>query len=299
MAIHRGGSLWAAASASLALVLVLVCGSASAEDLLARGKYLVDGPAACGECHSPRDKNGQIIKGKEFSGAYVITDPGFKAYAKNITPDKETGIGNWTPQQIARAVREGITPDGKLLGPPMSFEFYRNVSDSDIDAIVAYIMSVPPVRNKVPESVYYAPLPPNYGPPVGHVPEVPREDLVRYGWYLAGPMAHCMDCHTPRINGVLQRDKMGAGGDVFTKPFGLDFTAVSRNITPNPDVGIGKWTDADIKRAITQGISKDGSKLKAFMPFENYANMTPQDLDAIVAYLRSLPAFPPISEKKR
>ncbi len=295
MATYRGGILAAAAAVA---ALVLAAGPASAdENLLARGKYLVDGIAGCGNCHSPRDKNGNFIKGKEFSGAYVITDPGFKAYAKNITPDKETGIGNWSPQQIARAIREGITPTGKLLGPPMSFEFYRDISDSDIDAIVAYIRSVPAVHNTVPNSEYYAPLPPNYGPPVGHVPEVPREDQVAYGQYLAGPMGHCMDCHTPRVKGVLQRDKMGAGGNVYSKPFVYSWTAVSRNITPNPTAGIGKWSDADIKRAITQGIRPDGTKLKPFMPFELYKNIDEEDLDAIIAYLRSLPPFPPLPKK--
>jgi mono/diheme cytochrome c family protein len=296
MAIHHGGGRSAAAVAALALALVCSAASADDDNLLERGKYLVDTIAGCGNCHSPRDKEGNFIKGKEFSGAFVITDPGFKAYAKNITPDRETGIGSWTPQQIATAIREGKTPDGKLLGPPMSFEFYRDISDEDVDAIVAYMRTVPAVRNQVPASEYYAPLPPAYGPPVGHVPEVPREDQVRYGEYLAGPVGHCMDCHTPRVNGVLQRDKWGAGGGVFEKPFVYDWTAVSRNITPNPDVGIGKWTDAEIKRAITQGISRDGTKLKPFMGFDFYKGMDAADLDAIVAYLRSLPPYPPVKK---
>jgi mono/diheme cytochrome c family protein len=294
MAMHRASG-WSVASA-VALAAALVGGSASAQNLIERGKYLVEGVAGCGNCHSPRDEEGNFIEGKEFSGAYVITDPAFKAYAKNITPDKETGIGTWTPQQIARAIREGKRPDGTLLGPPMSFEFYRDISDSDIDAIVAYIRTVPAVHNEVPQSEYYAPLPDAYGPPVGHVPEVPREDQVQYGEYLAGPVGHCMDCHTPRVEGVLQRDKLGAGGNVYSKPFVYDWAAVSRNITPNPDVGIGKWTDEEIKRAITEGVSRDGRELLPFMPFGMYKTIDEVDLDAIVAYLRSLPPFPPVQQ---
>ena len=275
-------------------------GSDSDAALMARGKYLVEGVAGCGNCHTPHNPDGTLNQKMAFAGEFVIKDPpiaspkvgGFIAYAPNITPDKETGIGNWTVDQIIYAIRNGKRPDGSLLGPPMSFEFYRHISDRDVRAIAMYIKAQKPIHNVVPASTYYSPLAP-YGPEVTHVPEVPRNDPVRYGEYLAGPVGHCMDCHTPRVMGVLKRNLLGEGGNLYVKPFGFSWSAVSANLTPNPEHGLGKWTDAEIKRAFTTGIAKDGHKLKAFMPFALYAHISEKDQNDIVAYLRSLKPEPP------
>ena len=91
--------------------------------------------------------------------------PGFDANAPNITPDKETGIGNWTDAQIIASIREGKRPDGTIIGPPMPIGLYPGMSDDDANAIVAYLRQVKPIRNKIPPSVYRIPLPPAYGPP--------------------------------------------------------------------------------------------------------------------------------------
>ena len=112
-------------------------------------------------------------------------------------------------------------------------------------------------------------------------------DKVKKGFYLA-TIAHCMECHTPL--GPRGRDfvgTLGTGGFELIGPWGV---SVSRNITPSKAKGIGDWSDAEIKRAITQGIRNDGSKLKPPMAYHSYAKMTPDDLDAIVAYLRTVPA---------
>jgi mono/diheme cytochrome c family protein len=292
--------------AAVAILGLVSLGHAQDDEasLMARGKYLVEGVAGCGNCHTPHNPDGTLNQSMAFAGEFVIKDPpnaskevgGFVAYAPNITPDKETGIGTWTRAQIIYAIRNGKRPDGSLLGPPMSFEFYRHISDHDVKAIATYIMAQKPIHNVVPKSQYFVPLQP-YGPEVTHVPEVPRDDPVRYGEYLAGPLGHCMDCHTPRVMGVLQRNLMGEGGNVYVKPFGFTWTAVSRNLTPNPEQGLGKWTDAEIKTAFTTGVAKDGSKLKAFMPFQLYAHISEQDQNDIVAYLRSLKPLPPPKDK--
>ncbi|HEX6992718.1 MAG TPA: c-type cytochrome [Gammaproteobacteria bacterium] len=277
--------------------------AASAEDdqaaLLARGDYLMNSIVACGNCHSSRDENGNFIEGMELAGGFVIEEPGFRAYAPNITPDVETGIGSWTDEQIIRAVREGIRPDGRVLGPPMGFPFYRGISDRDIRAIVAYLRSVPPVRNEVPRSTYNIPLPPNWGDPVVSVPEPNKDDPVEYGRYLTHNLGHCTDCHTPLVNGQHDFSRTGAGGNVFPMPFGYEWSAISANITSHPELGLGSWTDDEIKRAITEGISRDGRELLPFMAFSFYKNITDEDLDAIVAYLRTLPpatAEPPAEQ---
>jgi len=217
----------------------------------------------------------------------------FEAYAKNLTPDMETGIGSWTEDQIVDAIRNARRPDGTFMGPPMSFGWYKGMSDTDAHAIAKYVKSVPAVRNQVPKSTFQIPGgPPEgniYGPIVTSVPDVPKTDQVAYGKYLAGPIGHCMDCHTTYVMGQIDMTQLGRGGNVYSKPFIYDWAAVSANITSHPTAGLGGWTDAEIKHAIQEGESRDGRKLLPFMPYWLYKKMEPSDLDAIVAYLRSLP----------
>jgi mono/diheme cytochrome c family protein len=266
------------------------------DDLLARGDYLMNSIVACGNCHSPRDEDGEFIDGMELAGAFVIEEPAFRAYAPNISPDQETGIGSWSDEEIIRAVREGIRPDGSVMGPPMAYPFYRDISDRDMQAIVAYLRNVPAVRNEVPRSTFNVPLPPNWGPPVTSVPEPSKDDPIAYGRYLTHTLGHCTDCHTPLVEGQHDFSRIGAGGNLFPMPFGFTWSALAANITQHPQLGIGSWTDDEIKRAITDGVSRDGRQLLPFMGFEFYENITDEDLDYIVAYLRTLPpaeATPP------
>jgi mono/diheme cytochrome c family protein len=261
-------------------------------DPLTHGRYLVETIAGCGNCHTPHLPDGSLDESLAFAGAFVIEEPVFKAYARNITPDMETGIGSWSEAEIVKAVREGIRPDGKVLGPPMSFGWYRDISDTDARAIAVYLKSLRPIRNVVPESTFQIPLP-GYGPPLTSVPDVPKTDIVKYGEYLAGPIGHCMDCHTTYVMGAIDMAQLGRGGNVYARPFIYDWAAVSANITSHPTAGLGAWTDAEIKRAITEGISRDGRTLLPFMPYGLYKKMEPSDLDAVVAYLRSLPPLGP------
>jgi len=149
-------------------------------DQLLHGKYLVETVAGCGNCHTPHQPDGTLDPNMAFAGAFVIEEPVFKAYARNITPDMETGIGSWTDDQIVNAIRNGQKRDGTFYGPPMSFGWYKRMSDSDVRAIVAYIRTVKPVRNEVPPSTYQIPLN-GYGPMVTTVPDVPKTDIVKYG----------------------------------------------------------------------------------------------------------------------
>jgi hypothetical protein len=122
---------------------------------------------------------------------------------------------------------------------------------------------------------------------VGEVKAPPRSDKVAYGAYLAGPMGHCMDCHTPhKPDHTLDMSKAGAGGRPFPGPWG---TSVSSNITPHKEGGIADWSDAEIARAIRTGVSKDGRKLFPPMAFGYYAGISNDDMAALIAYLRSLP----------
>lgn len=275
---------------AVALCAAALSGSAAvaAESPLERGAYLMRSIVACGNCHTPQGPDGPI-PGMELAGGTEIEDKGMLARVPNITPDVETGIGGWTDAQIITAIREGKRPDGTIIGPPMPIGQYRSLSDKDVRAIVAYLRSVPPVSNAVPPSQYDFPLPPSYGPPVASVPEPDRSDKTAYGAYLAGPAGHCVECHTPMVEGRFDYEQLGAGGLRIPGPWGV---SVSANITPHPKDGIGGWTDAQIKRAITEGVHPDGHELMPPMAFAYYAKMSDADLEAIVAYLRSLKPLP-------
>jgi mono/diheme cytochrome c family protein len=271
-------------NAALAALLGAACAAVWADARLDRGRYLVESIAGCGNCHTPQGPDGPL-PGKALAGGQAVQDPHFTAVSANITPDPETGIGRWTDAQIARAIREGLRPDGSLIGPPMPFAQYRHMSDEDVAAIVSWLRHVPPVKNAVARTTYPFPLPPAYGPPVGHVPDVAPTDQSAYGRYLAGPMGHCIECHSsPGAQGAPDtRNALGAGGMEFPGPWG---TSVAPNITPT---GLKRYSDAELKTIITTGVRPDGSHLKPPMGVAYYARMSAADLDAIVTYLRSLP----------
>lgn len=279
-----------AARTLLLFCAAAVAGSAYGADAatLARSKLLMEGIVACGNCHMAVSAQGEPLFGKPLAGGFKFDDVAFTAYAPNITPDAETGIGRWSDAQLGKAIREGIRPDGRLIGPPMPIEFYRHLSDADLAAIIAWLRAQPAVANAVPESVYRMPLPPAYGPPVGNVSAPPASDRLRYGEYLA-TIGHCMECHTPRDDkGMLIRDQWGAGGQGIPGPWGV---SISRNLTPGPG-GLKDWTDAEIAHAIRTGFDRNGRPLKPPMAFGFYKNIDDADMTALILYLRALKPLP-------
>ena len=273
-------------------VLAMPGGAASAETLLQRGAYLTKSVAACGRCHTPRDGNSLPIAGMEMAGGAEFDDADLgHVVAPNITPDPETGIGRWTQAQIVNAIRNGVRQDGTIIGPPMPFSAYDDLSDRDANAIAAYLRTIKPSRHAVAKSQYKIALPESHGPTVTHVEEPKRADRLAYSAYLAGPVAHCIGCHTPLREGGQQLDRKRAfAGGRQLHPYGQPGVVVmSRNISPDPEDGVGKWSDAQIKRATVAGIRPDGTRLSPSMPYPWYKAMAPADLDAIVAYLRTVP----------
>ncbi len=281
----------ALAAIALAAVMILASPNAKAEDsLLERGAYLVNGIVACGNCHTPKGSDGHALADQELSGRFMADLPGIHAMAPNITPDNDTGIGQWSDDQIVNAMRNGKRPDGTVIGPAMPIVFYRNMSDSDAFAIVAYLRSVKPVNHAVEKSTYKNPLPESYGLTVDHVASVPAIDQIAHGANLAS-IGHCMACHTPMVNGKLDMTRMGAGGRELPAPGGG--TAISANLTSANPEGISKWSDTEVKNTLTTGIRPDGRRLVRTMAFDWYKNISEADLDALVAYLRTLKAAKP------
>jgi len=273
---------------ALVIVFAATFGVANAQsDLVKRGDYLVNGILTCGNCHTPKGPTGEIMD-KAFSGGLSWDEPPFKVTAPNITQDNETGIGNYTDAELKQVLRKGIKRNGVPVAMIMPSGFYEIMTDRDLDAVIAYLRTIKPIKNTVPDPIYKTaqghPIPPGGEKPFT---EGMLSDKVKKGFYLA-TIAHCMECHTPM--GPRGRDfasKLGTGGFEFSGPWGV---SVSRNITSSKEKGIGGWTNEEIKRAITQGISRNGSKLKPPMGYHYYSTVSTDDLDAIVAYLRTVPA---------
>jgi mono/diheme cytochrome c family protein len=257
-------------------------------DLVKRGDYLVNGILTCGNCHTPKGPTGDIMD-KAYSGGLSWDEPPFKVTAPNITQDKETGIGNWSDADIKKLMRTGERPNGVHIAMIMPTGFYHIMTERDLDAVVAYLRTIKPIKNTVAEPVYKMQqvevVPPGGE---GRYTEAMMSDKLKKGFYLV-TIAHCMECHTPM--GPRGREfsaKLGTGGFEFPGPWGV---SVARNITQSKEKGIGNWSDEEIKRAITQGIDRQGKPLKPPMGFHYYATLTADDLDAIVAYMRTVPAL--------
>jgi mono/diheme cytochrome c family protein len=266
--------------------VALAAAPALAEPSVERGEYLVQGPAGCGNCHTPLGPEGFVMD-QDLAGRLVEENEFFKAISGNITPGGR--VKDWTDAEFAKAIREGIRPDGSVIGPPMPIGLYRGLGDDDVMSMVMYLRTVPAVENDPGTSVYNIPLPPAYGPPVESVTPPERAATAEYGAYLAGPVAHCIECHTPMGEmGPMFDTQLGAGGFEFHGPWG---TSVAANITSSED-GLAAYSDDEIKTMITQGKRPDGAPMLPPMPYYYFVKMTPEDLDAIVAYLRTLPPLP-------
>jgi mono/diheme cytochrome c family protein len=260
--------------------------TAAAETPVERGGYLVNTIMTCQNCHTPKGPP-NVVAGKEFSGGLSWDEPPFKVTASNITQDPETGIGKWTDTEIKALLRTGVRPNGVQIAAVMPTGFYGIITESDLDAIVAFLRTLKPISNKVPDPIYKMALPRQVFPGGEKpMPAADFADTVKRGFYLA-TIGHCMECHTPFGQaGVDFTGSLGKGGREFPGPWGV---SISRNITSSKTKGLGTWTDAEIKRAITQGVSHDGSALKPPMGYDYYAHVTDGDLDAVVAYLRTVP----------
>ncbi len=271
-------------------VAVMAAASAQAADskqaLIKRGDYLVNTVMTCGNCHTPKGPQGDIMA-KTFSGGLSWDEPPFKVTAPNITQDRETGIGKWSDADIKHLLRTGQRPDGVQIAMVMPTGFYDIITERDMNAIVAYLRTLKPIKNTVPAPVYKMPQV-HHAFPGGEKPytEAMFSEKLKHGFYLA-TIAHCMECHTPMgPRGREFATRLGTGGFEFPGPWG---TSVSPNITSSKTKGVGAWTDAEIKRAITTGVDKDGKHLKPPMGYHYYAKMTDSDLNDLIAWLRTVP----------
>ena len=208
--------------------------------------------------------------------------------ASNITQDKETGIGNWSDADIKKALQKGERPNGVRLAAIMPSDFYEILTPGDLNAIVAYLQTVKPVKQETPTPIYRIALP-RHIPPGAEKPfsEADMGDKVKKGFYLV-TIGHCMECHTPM--GAKGRDfegSYGKGGFEFRARGANRCRATSRRTRKRASArGAMPRSSARSPRACAR--TARGSSRRWATTF--YKNMTEADLDAIVAYLRTVPA---------
>lgn len=261
----------------------------STPERLAKGKYIAE--TVCLGCHSPHDwsaHGGPIPTGKEGSGMVMPLEglPG-RIVASNLTPDKETGAGSWTDDQMARAIREGIGHDGRTLFPIMPYPYLKHMSDEDLASVIVYLRSLPPVKNTLPPTEVIFPvkyLIRNVPQPVTAPVSAPDpSDRVKWGEYLVVRSA-CQECHTPMVGAGRRPPELAfSGGFRADGPWGA---VASANITPDAS-GIAFYDEALFISAMRTGYVK-ARKLSSIMPFAEYKNYSDDDLKAMFAYLRTL-----------
>lgn len=265
---------------------------------IARGEYLAHHVAVCIDCHSQRDWSrfsGPPKKGTYGMGGDVFDQKfGFPGtyYAKNITP---AGIIHYTDGELFRAITTGVDKNGKALFPVMPFHYYGQMDVEDIKSIIAYVRTLKPIDNIVPESSSEFPM--NFI--INTMPHKasftkcpPKTDTVNYGKYLANA-ASCIDCHTQFEKGALVEGTEFGGGRQFPFPDGSVVT--SSNISPDMETGIGGWSEAvfvNMFRARVDSVALNTKvnpgDFNSIMPWSMYGNMTEEDLKAIFAYLKTV-----------
>ncbi|MDP0502009.1 MAG: cytochrome c [Verrucomicrobiota bacterium JB022] len=269
-------------------------------EMVERGRYLFHHVAACAECHSapqitrfsfPFEPGTLGQGGKPFTPAEGL--PGYY-YAPNITP---AALAEWTDGELYRALTVGVDREGEPYFPIMPYHGYARTSDADIKALIAYLRTLPPIENAVPGSKHNFPM--NFivhlmPSDVELAPQPPeRSDTVAYGAYLT-TMGACADCHTPMIQGKPDFTRSFAGGREFPLPTGG--IARSRNISPDHETGIGRWTR---EMFIARFKSFDlltyrpptvvPGEFNTAMPWTYYAGMSTDDLGAIYDFLMTQP----------
>ena len=264
------------------------------EARLERGKYLVEGVSHCFLCHSEHDfSTPEYPTSQTKKGAgWVMPIPELNYIAsRNITPDMETGIGSWSDDEIARAIREGVRKDGTALFPLMPYMDFRTYDDEDVKSIVVYLRTIPAVKNAVPKRNLPGPLEylvktmpkPITTPQPSHPSATPEER----GKYLT-TIAGCVGCHTPVDDkGQMLPGLEFAGGNYFDDPGQNGKRVFTANLTSDPS-GIAHYDEAMLIETLHTGQLK-GRMLNHIMPFEAFKHMKDDDIKDIYAYLKSVP----------
>ncbi|WP_250436401.1 cytochrome c [Caballeronia sp. ATUFL_F2_KS9A] len=276
-----------------AMLFALASSAHAADDaLVTRGAYLARA-GDCVACHSTQ-------KGKPLAGGLPMMTPLGAIYTTNITPDPDTGIGRYTEEDFARALREGVAKDGHNLYPAMPYPSYAKINDEDMHALYAYFMhGVTPVKQPNREPDMKWPL--NMRWPLklwnavflekGVYQNKSGKDVAwNRGAYLIQGLGHCGSCHTPR--GIAFQEK---GLDESNSAYltgGLLDNWFASNLTGEHNTGLGRWSEQDIASFLKTGANAHASALGSMTSVVNNSTqmLSDDDLAAMARYLKSLPA---------
>jgi len=277
------------ALAMAAGILLYGASLAMDEDLIAKGRYLVHA-GGCITCHT-EDSDEAV----PLSGGYALKSPFGTFYAPNITPDKDTGIGEWSDEDFLRAFHEGINPDGDAYFPAFPYTAYTGVGRDDLLAMKAYLFSLDPVRKEIREHDLPAFMSSRLAARAWQLsyfearrfePDATQSSAWNRGAYLVRHLGHCGECHTPRGRlGALQQEKELRGN-----PDGADGESMP-NITADKEEGIGRWSLRDIEYFLDIGMLPDGDFTGGSMSAvidDNTSHLATEDRLAIATYLLSL-----------
>lgn len=266
---------------------------------IANGKYMFTA-GGCAECHAAPVKSCDDLNTEDkklLVGGRCLRTPYGVFHVPNISPDKETGIGNWSTLDFVNAMKRGVGPDGSYYYPAFPYTSYQRISFEDLIDLKAYLDTLPAVRNDVPRHELRFPFNIRRGLGLWHrlyvdgesfMPDPKASAELNRGAYLVRGPGHCAECHSSRnlIGGIVKETEFAGAPNPERE-------GVIPNITPSPD-GIGDWSEEDIAYLLETGNTPDFDTIGDNMvPVqENMAKLTPEDRKAIAAYLKSLPPRP-------
>jgi mono/diheme cytochrome c family protein len=255
-------------------------------DLVTRGEYLAHA-ADCSACHT-------TANGRAYAGGLGFVLPFGVIYSTNITPDKETGIGNYTDADFLRAMHQGVAAGGKRLYPAMPYPSYTQMTDTDALAIKAYLFSLPAVKVVQPPNTLAFPFNQRWLMAVWSTAfsrderfmvNAERSPQWNRGAYLAEAMAHCGECHTPRTLAFSldNRRKFAGAEQAGWRAY---------NITPDDKTGVGEWSGEQIAQYVSHGHAEGRGTAAGPMGEaveQSLRYLTRNDVEALVAYVRTVP----------
>ena len=260
-------------------------------DLVAQGQYVFSLAGGCG-CHT-------VAGGSVNAGGRALKTPYGTFYGTNITPDKRYGIGVWTDQEIIDSIRLGVKPEGTVMSPVMPYPAFNAMTDTDVTALVAFLRSLGSVAQQNTPHEVSIPFPGLamrvwrwlfFTPEEAVVARSPSRGPIERGRYISEHLAHCQECHTPRtVFGTLDDTRVLAGN-----PDGMD-GEVAPNITPDPETGIGEWSEAEIVSLLRTGFLPNFDTVQGLMrlgiegvPAGGYRDMSDEDARAVAQYLKNV-----------
>nr|WP_298721224.1 cytochrome c [uncultured Steroidobacter sp.] len=284
------------ALALIALVGALPSNASAPEDAVARGRYVATA-ANCASCHTSE-------QGQPYAGSRAFQTPFGTLYSTNITPDPETGIANWSEQDLARALREGVNPEGAHLYPAFPYTAYTKMSDADVSALYAYLRTIEPVQSRAPQNELRFPYNQRWALRLWKAlyldaGEYKQDTAQSAEWnrgaYLVEALGHCGACHSPRgVLGGQSADAAMTGGEYIDRVRSEESREWSAPNLTSSQNGLAAWSVEELASYLKTGRN---SFTQTFGPMNEVImnstrHLSDADTRAMAVYLKSLAPNP-------